>query len=443
MEDFLSNPDLTNPLFYWHFLVNQFKVNDMFSGMFVLSSVGSMAYALRSVPGKIWAALRYQFTVELKIHNDDPLYESLKVYLSNTNYVKNRCRRLTLASTGNFSPVGALFPREEPSPQKKLPPFTLTPMDGAHLFFYRRQPILYKRTIEEDKNGPQRREYIVLCYLGRSRKLIRQLISDIETVTQTDKTTIRVFNGMRDYWYPAGEKLKRPLDTVFIPKEHKANIMADIEWFYANPEWYKARGIPYHRGYLFTGAPGTGKTSFIKAICSQLDKKLAICNLNGIENDKDLMELMGDAPGNSIIVLEDIDACIATENRQVLSSKKSKEDEKGGVTLSGVLNALDGVMTADNQIFIMTTNHPEKLDPALLRPGRVDVTLEFSDMGADMVRDMFAAYFPEHNKISKKVAAALTVDGPVSPAKIQSMFFEYAKNPKDFVKNILTQGNQP
>jgi len=192
--------------------------------------------------------------------------------------------------------------------------------------------------------------------------------------------------------------------------------------------------------YLFSGPPGTGKTSVIKAICSELDMRLAICNITGISNDKELLDLMAESMHNSIIVIEDIDACMASEKRNNKSTEKKKKGGKvkeEGVTLSGLLNALDGVTTPENQIFIMTTNHPEKLDPALMRKGRVDIHMEFKNMEADMVKEMFLAYFPEQKRYAKKVSEILTADGPVSPATIQGMFFEYAKDPKGFVKEIL------
>lgn len=434
MEELLSNPELTNPHYYWEFFASQFQTNDVFTGILVLSVAGSLMYSLRGLPLKIWNFLVRQFSVEMKIHNDDPLFESMKVFLSQTKYVKSRCRRLALASPKKHSSPELSYYGEKDSDH--LPPFTLTPMDGFHWFFYRKNLVLYNRTIDEQK-GPQRKETIHLRYLGRSRNLIYQMITDIQKMEESEKNNYKVYTAFRNYWQYAGRKIKRPLGTVYIDDEIKSYIIDDINWFYENPDWYAQRGIPYHRGYLFSGLPGTGKTSLIKAICSELDKTLGIINLNSVEGDDGLMEIVTEIPDNAILLIEDIDACLASHSRKVKKSKNKKSDDETAVTLSGLLNALDGIMTPDNQIIIMTTNHPEKLDEALMRNGRVDIHIDFPEMGAEMVERMFIGFFPEYANKAKKVAKKLTKDGEVIPAKIQGMFFEYAKDPEEFIKLVL------
>lgn len=132
--------------------------------------------------------------------------------------------------------------------------------------------------------------------------------------------------------------------------------------------WYKNKGVPYRRGYLLYGPPGTGKTSFTQAIAGEL--KLNICYLNlsgGNLCDDGLNRALNDAPADSIILLEDIDG-IFIQREEVQGNKRRRRR----VTFSGLLNALDGVRSQEGRILFMTTNHKEKLDPALLRPGRCD-----------------------------------------------------------------------
>jgi len=275
MRDFIKNPELTSPIFYWEFFVNQFETNQLFTGLLVLSLMGTIGYTLRGIPSKIWGVIVSQFTVQLKVQNEDDYFETLKLYLSQTEYVKNRCRRLTLTTnydgedTPKYRSRGICTSAEgrSKSHPSQLPKFTLTPMDGSHWFFYNHNIIFYNRSIDEEK-GDERKETITLRYLGRSRNLIYKLIGELEEMKQDNKNTIKIYNGTDVYWNFMGEKLKRPLNTVYIPQKDKKFLMDDIQWFHDNAEWYAQRGIPYHRGYLFSGERGTGRTRIIKAIIS-------------------------------------------------------------------------------------------------------------------------------------------------------------------------------
>ena len=133
------------------------------------------------------------------------------------------------------------------------------------------------------------------------------------------------------------------------------------------------KGVPYRRGYLLHGPPGTGKTSFTQAIAGAL--KLNICYLNlsnGNMDDDGLNRALNNAPSQSIILLEDIDGIF-------VARESVNQGRDGGVSFSGLLNALDGVRSQEGRILFMTTNHKEKLDPALLRPGRCDFQVKLDN----------------------------------------------------------------
>ena len=119
-------------------------------------------------------------------------------------------------------------------------------------------------------------------------------------------------------------------------------------------------------------SPGCGKTSFVQVLASNLKLDICILNLAHKElTDNSLASHLRDAPENSLILLEDVDAIFTNRSDPSVSSSTNGKSE--GVSFSGLLNALDGVAAQEGRIFFMTTNHIEKLDPALIRPGRCDV----------------------------------------------------------------------
>lgn len=170
-------------------------------------------------------------------------------------------------------------------------------------------------------------------------------------------------------WSNLGRVPNRPLESVILPEGKTEKILQDAQLFLSSKDKYDMLGIPWHRGYLFHGPPGSGKTSLAKMLASELGMNLYYIPLSSIKNDSDLGAAISRIGNNSILLMEDID---------VVHAAKKRNDEQKGITLSGLLNALDGVITPPGLITIMTTNNKEILDPALIRAGRIDVDEEIS-----------------------------------------------------------------
>jgi len=181
----------------------------------------------------------------------------------------------------------------------------------------------------------------------------------------------------------------RPMDSVVLPDDVKTQLFDDLEEFLRSEtrQWYREHGIQHKRGYLFHGPPGTGKTSLIQAIAGHFEHNLCHVHLtNPRLTDESLRAAMNQAPRRSVLIFEDIDSIFGHDReKQLLDST---------LTFSGLLNALDGVGKADGQIIILTTNHRERLNPALVRNGRADMHIEFRHASDEQLARMFLRFYP-------------------------------------------------
>jgi chaperone BCS1 len=146
---------------------------------------------------------------------------------------------------------------------------------------------------------------------------------------------------------------------------------------------------------MLHGVPGSGKSSTIKSIANYTKRHIIIVDLSSILDLYDLMNMLYKPNiGNTVIplnkriyVFEDIDC-----NTSIVCNRKNTQNdnnsEKPSITLSNVLNCLDGVLELNDVIIIMTTNHIEKLDPALIRPGRINRVIELTKLDSDSMREM-------------------------------------------------------
>ena len=255
--------------------------------------------------------------------------------------------------------------------------FSLIPGPGKHILRYRRTFLMVDRIRETKSMDLQRGtpwETVTLTTLYSQRHIFEELFEEAHQLAQqsTEGKTI-VYTSRGTFWEKFGEpRRKRPLESVILDEGVKERIVSDVKDFLASGKWYYDRGIPYRRGYLLHGPPGTGKSSFIQALAGELDYNIATLDLSerGMTDDR-LNYLLTVIPRRTFVLLEDADAAF--------SRRRVQTDADGyrgaNVTFSGLLNALDGVASAEERILFLTTNHAELLDEALVRPGRVDMTV--------------------------------------------------------------------
>lgn len=182
-------------------------------------------------------------------------------------------------------------------------------------------------------------------------------------------------------WQRRADVPSRKLETVILPAGQLEALVADLESFFEQEPWYNRLGLPYHRGYLFEGPPGTGKTSLARALAHHLGLDLWYAPLNDLEKDTDLLGLVSEVRSRSILLLEDVDTLAAATEREGEGAHE--------LSMSSLLNSLDGVSTPHGLVTILTTNHPEVLDEAVVRPGRIDRIEHVGYLTLEQARRLF------------------------------------------------------
>jgi mitochondrial chaperone BCS1 len=374
--------------------------NQLASGGIVLMAMGSVIALLRNLPGRIIAWVKHQSTISVIVRDSDPMFEWISLWLSDLPYARKTRWLIATSKEENIENYRI----------RSLPRIIFSPGDGLHFFRHEGRFIWLTRADDsaggKQSGGPglqtasrpsgpdggslfPKREHYEFVTLGRSQSVIRDLLENVVKLTQkerAEKIGIYTSTGYGD-WVKLTTCIPRPLGSVILPQGAREQLVNDMLRFLGDRDWYERRGVPYRRGYLFFGPPGNGKTSSIAAIAGELKLNLYSLNLRDV-NDAQLGSLARDLRPRSVLLLEDADA--ALPNRE---AETNKSDAKG-CTLSGVLNVLDGINSPDALLVIMTTNYIDRLDPALIRPGRIDFRMEFKAGSRDQMIRSFLWFYP-------------------------------------------------
>ncbi|KAI8354114.1 hypothetical protein EDC96DRAFT_516887 [Choanephora cucurbitarum] len=275
-------------------------------------------------------------------------------------------------------------------------------------------------------------EHVLVSMSGRSIKDLHIILQEWSDDYNKNLSCRQIFRSSGASWQYERDLPKRDLDSIHLCHGQKELMIRDMQTFRTRGDWYKKRGIPYRRGYLLYGPPGTGKTSTIQAIANHLDLHISIVNCVTELSQDDLSSLIQSVPYHSIVVIEDIDHLFDSKK------KNEEESENNAITMSGLLNIMDGMHGQEGSMIFMTCNNINKIQPALLRPGRVDMKIKLDYAAIEQVKGTFWRFMGLDDETSlplegadkeeaevhlKTFADKIPVDH-VTTAELQSFFID-------------------
>ncbi|KAI9843599.1 MAG: hypothetical protein M1838_002531 [Thelocarpon superellum] len=394
-------------------LIAQLSANPFFTAGFGLAGLGAAIAVAQKGVRQAASLLKRRLLVDVEISRNDESYQWFLHWMSRYHSAQLSHSSVLPSADHGIKPTrfSALWRRLVPGlhhlsiqtskisrPNGSLhTQFSLVPGPGRHILRYRNAFIAVTRsretkTVDIATGTPW--ETVTLTTLYAHRHIFEHLFTEAHALAaQLTQGKTTVYTSWGTEWRPFGQaRQKRPLDSVILDRGVKERILADVQDFLASDAWYHDRGIPYRRGYLLHGPPGTGKSSFIQALAGELDYNISLLNLSerGLTDDR-LNHLLTIIPSRTLVLLEDVDAAFTNRRHQV-----DRDGYRGAnVTFSGLLNALDGVASAEERIVFLTTNHVERLDAALVRPGRVDMTVRLGEATRWQIEQLWDRFYAD------------------------------------------------
>lgn len=277
-------------------------------------------------------------------------------------------------------------------------------------------------------------EWASIHFAARSRAGQKAVIKKLEELNAqrvtTRKANLKMMNQWGS-WRTRSDLPPRTMDSVILPKGQKERIADNLREFLAAEEHYNRLALPWHRGYMFHGPPGTGKTSLVKALANEFNLDLWYLSLSDLKAESSLLGLLSEVGPRSILLLEDIDIMKITHDRDGA--------DQGTISMSSLLNTLDGVATPHGLITIMTTNNFEVLDPALTRAGRMDMIEKLDYPSLNSISNMFEYFYGEIPVQILTGAHPDSFDTPIkdlSTSMIAEIMKRHLKDPKGAAQAI-------
>lgn len=352
---------------------SQVSTNQFLTGGLILGSLTTMVFSLRRIPLWIWNRIERRIKFEVTIEQNDDLYPWIQHWL-NVHY-SNQLRSVkatfwrVFESNESNGTVESVRDGGKKT-HKKVNEVVFNHYGDAFVIFYGGRLIKIASSREKMEHAANWESlFFEKFYISgiSAKKAIHKLLKDIADYNikmEESKISPKIKCNIYDHWETERSTRLRDIGSIFINEQKKNEIIADMDSFVKAKQFYFSRNIPYRRGYLFEGPPGTGKSSLASALASYFKKDIHSLNLKSLADDNQFRRLMGNVSNGSILLVEDIDG--------YFDGRKSETK----INFSSFLNEISGIKCREDIILIVTTNHKSKIDEALMRSGRLDVHVQ-------------------------------------------------------------------
>ncbi|UZJ54888.1 hypothetical protein CBS101457_004208 [Exobasidium rhododendri] len=391
-----------------------------------LFAIGAAVSTSKSIADAVWAALKRVFVADATFRGRDEAYRWMMLYMTtHANFQKSpravevsarpsllidyEANSRGLLSEGEiqatWTDVQGKDTEEKAALKKEKQDATESdhqtggigvhffPAPGEAMHFVYHGTHFWAKRERQLVGDTEWDETITLSFLSLSTTPLRRLIKHARQKYQEHVRGRVAIHRVDRYgnWTSSSGISKRSADSVHLPGTMKEELLQDAKSFISlqTRRWYMDRGIPYRRGYLFYGPPGSGKSSLCHVLASVIEQPIYVLNLSASSmGDAEFLERMSEIPSRCIVLIEDVDAAFV--QREASSDEVGK---KATISFSALLNAIDGVGASEGRLLCITTNYIDRLDKALIRPGRVDKRFAFSNATKGQAKAIFLRWY--------------------------------------------------